>query len=165
AQFFQGQVDKYSWVDIGSSFLPSDIIAAYLYSQLENIEKINNRRIEIWNIYDQIFKKYQDLGYIKLVKISKECDFNAHLYYTLFENNKMRNSFIDFLKQNKISAIFHYVPLHDSVAGIKYGKTPFEMTVTNQASNNIVRMPLFYDLTDLQLEYIKQKVDKFFSKL
>jgi dTDP-4-amino-4,6-dideoxygalactose transaminase len=164
SKFFQGQIDKYTWVDIGSSFLPSDIIAAYLYCQLENIEKINNRRIKIWHFYDQIFKQYAIKGYIQTSKIPDDCDFNAHLYYVLFNDEKVRNNFIEFCKQNSIMAIFHYVPLHDSPAGLKYGKTPFDMVFTNKASKTLVRMPLFYDLEDDQLDYIANKIEQFFTR-
>lgn len=163
SKFLQGQVDKYTWVDLGSSFLPSDLVAAYLFAQLENIEKINNRRKEIWYFYDRLFTKYALQGHIRIAKIPENCEFNAHLYYLLFNDNKKRNQFIDFLKQHGIMAIFHYVALHSSPAGLKYGKTPFSMNITNIASENLVRMPLFYDLKDDQLNYISSKVEYFFA--
>ena len=163
AKFFQGQVDKYTWVDVGSSFLPSDIIAAYLYSQLENIDLINNRRMEIWNFYNKLFGKYEALGHIQIPKIPDHSEFNAHLYCVLFKNNKIRGQFIEFLKQESISAIFHYIPLHSSPAGLKYGNTPFDMRVTDKVSETLVRMPLFYDLSDGQLDHIAKKVEEFFK--
>ena len=164
SKFFQGQVDKYTWVDIGSSFLPSDIIAAYLYSQLENIEKINKQRIKIWQFYNQLFSKYAAQAQIKTLQISDDCQFNAHLFYILFKDHQTRNQFIEFLKQNNVMAIFHYVPLHSSPAGLKFGKTPFAMKVTDLVAQTLVRMPLFYDLTDEQLNQIAQKVEQFFQQ-
>jgi dTDP-4-amino-4,6-dideoxygalactose transaminase len=144
--------------------LPSDIIAAYLYAQLESLDKINHKRINIWNFYSQLFKKYADSGKVKLVKISDDCKFNAHLFYVLFNDKKTRSEFIDFLKKNNISSIFHYIPLHSSPAGIKHGRVDGDLIITDKVSDTIARMPLYYDLEDGQLDYIAGKVDEFFNK-
>ncbi len=163
SKFLQGQVDKYTWVDIGSSYLPSDIIAAYLYAQLENIEIINYRRKKIWHFYDDLFSIVKTVSNIKTPLIPQECEFNAHMYYVIFNDNESRNNFIKFLKENDISAIFHYIPLHSSVAGQKYCKTTFEMNVTDEIYRCLVRLPLYYDLDDLKLEKIGLMVRNYFE--
>jgi dTDP-4-amino-4,6-dideoxygalactose transaminase len=163
-QFLQGQVDKYTWVDIGSSYLPSEIIAAYLFSQLENIDKINTKRNFIWDYYHQIFSKYVQNSDIRILKKIESREYNGHLFYVLFIDNETRNSFIKYMKDCGIMVIFHYVPLHSSPAGIKYGKTPFKMDVTNHTWETLVRMPLYYDLTQDELIQIEKKVDEFFIK-
>ncbi len=165
SQFFRGEIDKYTWVDIGSSFLPGEIIAAYLYSQLENIEKINKKRKKIWNIYHSLFKQYQEQSFIKRQFIPEYCEHNAHMYYILFKNLRLKTKFITYLSENNIHSVFHYIPLHRSKAGKKYGKTPFEMPVTNNTSDTLLRMPMFYDLTDEEMDYISEIVDSFFRKI
>lgn len=162
SKFFRGQVDKYTWVDIGSSFLPSDMIAAFLYSQLENIDKINKKRIEIWHKYDEFFKQYDNI--IRRPIIPDDCKHNAHMYYVLFKNLDIRTKFIDFMKQNQICTVFHYIPLHSSPAGMKYCKTVGKMDVTNNASDTLVRLPMFYELDDNMLSDIFDKINKFLEQ-
>lgn len=162
SKFFRGQVDKYTWVDIGSSFLPSDMIAAFLYSQLENIDKINKKRLEIWHKYDEFFKQYDNI--IRRPIIHDDCEHNAHMYYILFKNLDVRTKFIDFMKQNQISTVFHYIPLHSSPAGMKYCKTTGKMNVTNNISDTLVRLPMFYELDDNMLSDIFDKISKFLEQ-
>lgn len=154
SKFFRGQVDKYTWVDVGSSYLPSDIIAAYLYAQLENAEIITQKRLNIWNKYHEFFKKYEDQGIIKRPIIPEDCEHNAHMYYVLFNDLQTRTAFIEFLNKHDIMSVFHYIPLHSAPAGKKYGKTPFEMPVTDFVSDTLVRLPLYYELNDSDLEKI-----------
>lgn len=159
SKFFRGQVDKYTWVDIGSSYLPSDMIAAFLYSQLENMDKINQKRLEIWHEYDEFFKKYD--GIIQRPHCPDECTHNAHMYYVLFHDLGSRTKFIDYMKENDVLTVFHYIPLHSAPAGIKYCKTCGKMDVTNRISDTLVRLPMFYELSNLQLQGIKSKIENF----
>lgn len=152
SKFFRGQVDKYTWVDIGSSYLPSDMIAAFLYSQLENMDKINQKRIDIWNEYHEFFKQFEDV--IKRPYCPEYCQHNAHMYYLLFKDLETRTMFIDFMKQNDVSTVFHYIPLHSSPAGQKYCRTYGKMDVTNEISDTLVRLPMFYELDDESLKHI-----------
>ena len=152
SKFFRGQVDKYTWVDIGSSYLPSDMIAAFLYSQLENMDKINQKRIDIWNEYHEFFKQFEDV--IKRPYCPEYCQHNAHMYYLLFKDLETRTMFIDYMKQNDVSTVFHYIPLHSSPAGQKYCRTYGKMDVTNEISDTLVRLPMFYELDDESLKHI-----------
>ena len=159
SKFFRGQVDKYTWVDIGSSYLPSDMIAAFLYSQLENMDKINQKRIDIWNEYHEFFKQFEDV--IKRPYCPEYCQHNAHMYYLLFKDLETRTMFIDYMKQNDVSTVFHYIPLHSSPAGQKYCRTYGKMDVTNEISDTLVRLPMFYELDDESLKHIINSVKAF----
>ena len=159
SKFFRGQVDKYTWVDIGSSYLPSDLIAAYLYSQLINMDKINKKRLSIWQKYDEFFKQYDKK--IRRPIIYEECKQNAHMYYILFKDLKTRTKFIDYMKKNEIITPFHYIPLHSSPAGQKYCKAYGNLDITNKISDTLVRLPMFYELEDIQIDYILTKVKIF----
>lgn len=162
SKFFRGQVDKYTWVDIGSSFLPSDMIAAFLYSQLENMDKINEKRLWIWHKYNEFFKQFD--GIIRRPIVPDDCNHNAHMYYILFKNLDERTKFIDFMKQNQISTVFHYIPLHSSPAGMKYCKTVGKMDVTNNISDTLVRLPMFFELDDNMLSDIFDTISKFLEQ-
>lgn len=159
SKFFRGQVDKYTWVDIGSSFLPSDMVAAFLYSQLENMDRINQKRHNIWNEYDKFFKQYDSI--IRRPLIPGNCSHNAHMYYILFNNLDTRSNFIKFMKENDILTPFHYIPLHSSPAGKKYGKTFGNMDITNRISDTLVRLPMFYELSAEQMQKIKKTAGQF----
>lgn len=162
SKFFRGQVDKYTWVDIGSSFLPSDIVAAFLYSQLENMDKINQKRLEIWNQYNDFFSLYAHI--IKRPVIPAHCRHNAHMYYILFKDLQARTRFIDYMKENDILTVFHYIPLHSSPAGKKYCKTAGNMDVTNTISDTLVRLPMFYTLNDEKLNQIFITVKQYMER-
>jgi dTDP-4-amino-4,6-dideoxygalactose transaminase len=161
--FFRGEVDKYNWVDIGSSFLPSDIIAAFLYSQLEHLEEIQAKRTAIWNHYYNGLKHLQEKGYIRLPVIHEYATNNAHMFYILCENLKERKKFIQYLKKNGILAVFHYLPLH---------KSPFykEQHDGRRLPNSIrygdclVRLPMYYELTENMVESIIQNIFNFFRR-
>lgn len=165
SKFFRGQVDKYTWVDIGSSYLPSDVIAAYLYAQLENSDEINTRRLKIWEKYNNFFEKYEKFGILRRPIIPKDCKHNAHMYYVLFNNLETRTAFIDYLKSNKISPTFHYIPLHSSPAGKKFARVGSKMDVTDRVSDTLVRMPMFYELSDSKLERIFKVAENFLENL
>ncbi len=163
SKFFRGQVDKYTWVDIGSSYLPSELIAAFLYSQLENLEKINNKRLDIYNSYFDFFEKYEKQKLVKRPIVPNNCIHNAHMFYLLFENLEKRTNFIEFLKSKEIASVFHYIPLHSSPAGIKYGRTPNDMPITNLISDTLVRLPMYYNLEKESIKHIFDSCKLYFG--
>lgn len=164
SQFFRGQIDKYTWVDIGSSFLPSDMIAAFLYSQLENMDKINQKRIDLWNEYNNFFAEFD--GIIRRPYCPDGCEHNAHMYYVLFNDLETRTRFISFMKEHEVSPVFHYIPLHSSPAGRKFGRTHGdELPVTDRISDTLVRLPIFYELTDENMTRIKELCTEFFNSI
>lgn len=146
SQFFRGQVDKYTWVDVGSSYLPGELIAAFLYAQLVKESDILKRRLELWNSYHQAFKPLAEKFGVRLAQMTKGYSHNGHMYYLIFKNFSQRQSFIAFMKERNMTTPFHYVPLHSAPAGKKYGKTPHDMSVTNQISETLVRLPMYYSL-------------------
>lgn len=163
SQFFRGEVDKYTWVDIGSSALPSDTTAAFLYSQFEHIDTIQKKRHELWNFYHGLFEEYEKKGFVKRPVIPAYCAHNAHMYYVLFNDLQSRTSFIDYCKAKDVSPVFHYIPLHSSPAGKKYGATFGELPVTDRISDTLLRMPFFYDLNEDNCSYIADIVRDYFK--
>lgn len=164
SKFFRGQVDKYTWLDIGSSYLPSEINAAYLYAQLEDAENINENRLYIWNIYYEELKDLQEKGKIDLPYIPNECEHNAHMFYLKCGSLEERTKFINYLKENNINAVFHYIPLHISEAGLKYGSFNGEDKFTTKESERIVRLPLYYNIEESKVYYIIDKIIKFYKR-
>jgi dTDP-4-amino-4,6-dideoxygalactose transaminase len=156
SQFFRGYVDKYTWVDIGSSYLPSEIIAAFLYAQLEKSSEIINSRIKIWEKYYLAFQQLKNENKIKLPLIPNECIHNGHIFYIELEDLNQRTIIINKLKELNILTVFHYIPLHSSPAGKKFGKTFGSMQITNSVSDNLLRLPLWID--DLDYEYVIKSV-------
>jgi dTDP-4-amino-4,6-dideoxygalactose transaminase len=148
SRFFRGEVDKYTWVDVGSSFLPSELNAAYLLAQLEQAENITKQRMHIWELYHQAFLPLEQANTAIRPTIPKNCQHNAHMYYLILKNLAHRSAFIESLKTKDIYAVFHYTPLHSSPAGKMYGKTASDMTVTNKISENLVRLPLWIGLEE-----------------
>ena len=163
SKFFRGQVDKYTWVDQGSSYLPSDILAAYLWAQLEIADDINNRRMTIWNRYYNELKGLRDKGIIELPVIPEDCDHNAHIFYIKLKNLDDRTRFINYMKDSDILAVFHYIPLHISPAGQKFGEFHGEDKYTTKESERLVRLPLYYSLDDSTQGYIIEQVKRFFG--
>jgi len=162
SRFFRGQVDKYTWVDLGSSYLPSDILAAYLYPQIQKIEQINRHRVELWNNYHQNFVEFEQKEMILRPQMPVHCKHNAHMYYLRFNDLEMRTKYIAFMKQQGILCVFHYIPLHSSPGGQKYGRTCGKMDVTDHVSETLVRLPLFYGMDfDVQNQIIDQTVQFF----
>ena len=153
ASFFRGEINKYGWVDTGSSFLPSEIIAAFLFAQMENIEQIQNRRKEIWNTYYDRLKPLAEKGYFKLPEIPEYATNNAHMFYLVMPSLEARSTFIDYLKQKEILSVFHYISLHTS----DYYQEKYEgeaLTSCDHYSDCLVRLPLFYELDDNDLQKI-----------
>lgn len=153
SRFFRGQVDKYTWVDIGSSFLPSELNAAFLLAQMEHAEDILRRRSAIWNAYHQAFIPQEQRGTIRRPFVPPACEHNGHMYYLVLPDQERRTRFIHNLKKNGIHTVFHYVPLHDSPGGKKYGRISGTMHVTREMSDRLVRLPIWLGI-ESELEYI-----------
>jgi len=164
SRFFRGQVDKYTWVDKGSSYLPSELNAAYLYAQLENANLIYNDRMNSWNKYKELLQELVDESLIELQYIPEECKHNAHMFYIKCKNLDERTSLIDYLKENLIWAVFHYIPLHSSEAGIKFGRFHGEDKYTTKESERLLRLPLYYGLKEEQIDFIVSKIKEFYGK-
>ncbi len=148
SQFFRGQVDKYSWVDIGSSYLPGEIIAAFLLAQLESADEITKKRLAIWDQYHEGFAALEARGLVRRPIIPEESQHNAHMYYLLVENLAVRTALMQYLKENEVHTVFHYVPLHSSPAGRRYGRISRELPVTDSVSDSLLRLPLFVGFED-----------------
>lgn len=162
SKFFRGQIDKYTWVDIGSSYLPSELVAAFLLAQLESAEDITQNRLRIWENYHKRFLNLEEEGILRRPIIPKNCQQNGHLYYLLLQNGKHRTELLEYLKHKKIGAVFHYIPLHSSPAGKKYGKAHGNLKVTDTASERLVRLPMWINLeqepvTDIVYEWFTTK--------
>ncbi len=162
SQFFRGEVDKYSWVDVGSSYLPSELNAAYLYAQLEVADKINKKRLAIWNKYYNGLYDLQCRGYLDLPYIPDECEHNAHMFYIKLADLNQRTKMLNYLRKKGIYAVFHYVPLHSSKAGKIYGEFVGDDIYTTKESERLLRLPLFYGLTLELVDYIIECVRGFF---
>ncbi len=161
SRFFRGQVDKYTWVDIGSSFLPSDILAAILLSHLEESQIIQGKRKEIWENYDYALKEWTHDNKVIQPFIPEHCEQSYHMYYLLLPDLKTRQAFIRHLKDRGIQSVFHYVPLHTSEMGKKYGYEEGNLPVTEDISSRLVRLPMYFDLTPTDLKKINQAVIDF----
>lgn len=158
AQLFRGEVDKYTWIDRGSSFLTSDIAAAFLWAQLESADDITERRQRIWNSYHEGFAELEERGVARRPIIPPECTHNAHMYYLLLTDLNARNRLIDCLRTRGIQAVFHYVPLHSSPAGRRFGQTRDALPITEQASDCLVRLPLWIGMDDEVIERVTTEV-------
>ena len=165
SRFFRGQVDKYTWVDIGSSYLPSDIIAAFLYAQLNKAEEITQKRMRIWQKYNDFFNIYEKKGLIRCPIIPSECEHNAHMFYILFNDLETRTRYISTLKEHGITSVFHYIPLHSAPMGEKFCKVASTMQNTNRVSDTLLRLPMYYELEDEDLDYIFELTQYFMDKL
>ena len=163
SKFFRGQVDKYSWVDIGSSYLPSELNAAYLYAQLEESEMINNDRLNSWNLYYEGLKELKDRGCIELPVIPDNCEHNAHMFYIKCKDLEERTELIKYLKVHEILAVFHYIPLHTADAGLKYGRFNGEDIYTTRESERLLRLPMFYGLKKEEILKVCKKINDFYS--
>ena len=161
SKFWRGQVDKYTWVDYGSSYLPSELNAAYLYPQLEKAEEINQFRLQVWNKY---YKGLSELaGKVEFPVVPECCSHNAHMFYLKLEIIVYLSEFISYMKENGIGCVFHYIPLHSSPAGLKFGTFSGKDIYTTKESERLVRLPMWYGLTDSQVDYIIEVVKKYFN--
>jgi dTDP-4-amino-4,6-dideoxygalactose transaminase len=149
SQFFRGQVDKYAWVDVGSSYLPSELIGAFLWAQMEEADEITHQRLAIWNTYHQTFAELEHVKRIRRPVVPSECIHNAHMYYLILPSLKQRTDLIANLKEHGIHAVFHYVPLHSSTAGRRYGRQSGNLGETESLSDRLVRLPLWIGLDPL----------------
>jgi dTDP-4-amino-4,6-dideoxygalactose transaminase len=161
SRFFRGQVDKYTWVDIGSSYLPSEILAAFLLAQLENRQYIQQRRKRIWEYYDNHLMEWAADNGIRLPIIPEECVQSYHMYYMLLPDLSDRQAFIQHMKDHGIMTPFHYIPLHNSPMGESFGGKTGDCPVTEEISDRLVRLPFFVDLNEEQLAYIVSCIQKF----
>lgn len=162
SKFFRGMVDKYSWVTVGSSYLPSEINAAFLFAQLEKADGINDFRLNVWDYY---FKNLSNIDGLELPFVPAECKHNAHMFYVKVKDLETRGNLIDFLKERGVSAVFHYVPLHSSEAGIKYGMFHLEDNYTTKESERLIRLPLFFGLSKKEQKVVVSSIKDFFGSI
>lgn len=163
-KFFRGDMAKYSWVDVGSSYLPSEIIAAFLYSQFEMAETIIDKRLRIFNLYCSLLSPLTKQGKIKLPWVNSTDDSNGHIFYVITASLEERTQLIEYLKAQNINAVFHYVPLHSSPAGRKYGRVCGELHTTNNISERLLRLPVFYEMTEEQVGDVSNKIIDFYKR-
>ncbi|MCI9402036.1 MAG: dTDP-4-amino-4,6-dideoxygalactose transaminase [Lachnospiraceae bacterium] len=163
SKFFRGQVDKYTWVEAGSSYLPSELNAAYLWAQLQNAEEITSNRMAAWNQYYQELKDLSDSGKIELPCIPKECKHNAHMFYIKAKDLQERTKLIAYLKENGVMAVFHYIPLHTAPAGKKYGIFNGQDMYTTKESERLVRLPLYYGITAEDIDRVTALLYQFYK--
>ena len=162
SQYYRGQVDKYRWINYGSSYLPSDMNAAYLWAQIELIDEITARRVALWNQYNELLQPLRERGLLELPHVPEGCVHNGHMFYIKTKDLEERTRLIDFLKESGIWAVFHYVPLHSAPAGLKFGRFAGEDIYTTRESDRLVRLPMFYALKSVEIEYIVKKVKEFY---
>lgn len=162
SKFFRGQVDKYTWVDFGDSYLPSELNAAYLWGQLLAVDVIEQDRMRSWNMYYELLKPLEDQNYIGLPNIPSECEHNAHMFYIKAKNLEERTRLIEHLKKKEILAVFHYIPLHSSPAGIKYGRFHDKDVYTTKESERLVRLPLYHGLSVVDCIKVIRSINDFY---
>ena len=162
ARFFRGQIDKYTWVEYGSSYLPSDMNAAYLWAQLLEADRINEDRLAIWNAYAEAFRPLAQEGKIELPTVPADCVHNAHMFYVKLRDLAQRTAFIRYLRDREISSVFHYIPLHSSPAGVKFGRFCGEDVYTTRESDRLARLPLYYGMKPEDRERVIDTVLSFF---
>ncbi len=163
SKFFRGEIDKYTWVDYGSSYLPSELNCAYLYAQLEKADEINNKRLKLWNYYDEKLKKLEDEGFIQRQSVPEYSKHNAHMYYIKAKDLEERTELISYLKSKGVQTVFHYIPLHTSPAGKKYGIFSGEDIYTTSESERLLRLPMYYELTQEQQEKVVNEIYNFYN--
>lgn len=164
SKFWRGEIDKYTWVDMGSSYLPSEINMAYLWAQLEIAEEINRARLTAWNRYYDGLAELAERGMVLLPYVPEGCVHNAHMFYIKVKDEEERVRLIDFLKQRGIWAVFHYIPLHSTLAGKKFGKFFGDDKYTTRESLRLLRLPMYYGLKDVEIDYVIQTVYEFYTR-
>jgi dTDP-4-amino-4,6-dideoxygalactose transaminase len=163
SQFFRGEIDKYTWVDVGSSYLPGELIAAFLSAQLEAAEEITQQRLHLWQAYHDKFRPLEVKGRLRRPILPDECRHNAHMYYLLMKDLVERDLLLKALKDQGVHAVFHYIPLHSSPAGKKYGYVSGGMGVTDSISSHLLRLPLWIGMQEEEITYIFELIDEFCS--
>ncbi|ORU00535.1 4-keto-6-deoxy-N-Acetyl-D-hexosaminyl-(Lipid carrier) aminotransferase [Anaerovibrio sp. JC8] len=161
--FFRGEVDKYTWVDFGDSYLPSELNAAYLWGQLLHAEEILKNRVDSWSFYKNELQFLENAGKVELPYVPTDCEHNGHMFYLKLENLNGRTKFIDYMRKHGIYCVFHYVPLHSAPAGRKYGRFAGEDIYTTKESERLVRLPLYYGLTEQDREKVVYRLKSYFS--
>lgn len=164
SKFFRGEIDKYTWVSAGSSYLPSELNAAYLYAQMERAQDIYKDRMRSWELYYKLLSPLADKEYIELPVVPEGCMHNAHMFYIKVKDLKVRSKLLPYLKENGVYAVFHYIPLHSAPAGLKYGRFNGEDRYTTKESERLVRLPMFYGLKESDVEYICDTIESFFKQ-
>ena len=164
SKFFRGQVDKYTWVDFGDSYLPSELNAAYLWAQLEAADRINDDRLASWQRYYDGLKPLADAGKLELPVIPEGCVHNAHMFYVKLRDLEERTDFISFLKERGAASVFHYIPLHSAPAGLKFGRCHGEDVYTTRESDRLARLPMYYGLTEEDTELVIRAIRAFFDQ-
>ena len=164
AKFFRGQVDKYTWVDFGDSYLPSELNAAYLWAQLEHADEINQNRLDTWKRYYETFQPLAQEGKLELPVIPEDCAHNAHMFYIKLRDLEERTAFISHMKSKGVSCVFHYVPLHSAPAGLKFGRFHGEDVYTTKESERLVRLPLYYRLSAEDVSAVTAAARSFFER-
>ena len=164
SKFYRGQIDKYTWVNFGSSYLPSDMNAAYLYAQLEIADEINQARLKLWDRYYEGLRTLKEAGKLELPVVPEGCVHNAHMFFVKAADVKERMELIAFLKEHGIMSVFHYIPLHTAPAGQKFGRFHGEDRYTTKESERLARLPMYYGLQEEQVDYICEKVREFYSR-
>ena len=154
SRFFRGQIDKYTWVDLGSSYLLSEISAAFLWAQLEKVDEITTRRLEIWNRYNDALAELEAASLVRRPIVPEDCIHNAHMYYVLLPNIEIRTRVISQLAERGVHSVFHYVPLHSSESGRRLGRAHGRLPITDDMSNRLLRLPLWPDLKDAEVDYV-----------
>ena len=162
SQFFRGEIDKYSWKEAGSSYLPSDLNAAYLWAQLEEADAVNQRRMENWNLYYELLQDLKEAGTVELPVVPEGCVHNGHMFYIKARDLKERTALLKHLKEKGISAVFHYVPLHSSEAGRKYGRFHGQDKHTTKESDRLLRLPMYDGLKEEQIRYVVSEIKNFY---
>lgn len=164
SRFWRGEVDKYTWVEVGSSYLPSDMNAAYLWAQLELADEINNKRLNLWNTYYRELTELKEEGRIELPVVPEDCIHNAHMFYLKTDNMEQRSDLINVLKEHEIGAVFHYIPLHTVAAGKKYGIFHGEDRYTTRESERLLRLPLHNNVSEADVHYVCEKIKEYYKR-
>jgi dTDP-4-amino-4,6-dideoxygalactose transaminase len=165
SKFHRGEVEKYTWVDIGSSYLPSDLLSAFLYAQLEKLDEIQIMRMDVWNSYYSALKPFEDEGKIRLPVVPDYADHNAHLFYVIFPDEQVRDFVMNQLKEKGILAVFHYVPLHSAPVGLRLGYKKEDVPVTENISGRLLRLPMYAGMTREQFMYVRDRLITILSSL
>ena len=163
SKFLRGAIDKYTWVDMGSSYLPSEMNAAYLLAELEEADMINENRLASWNAYYELLTPLAEAGRVELPVIPEECSHNAHMFYVKTANIEERTALTAFLKENGVGSAFHYVPLHSAPAGQKFGRFHGEDKYTTNTFERLLRLPMYYGMGLDNVEYVADKVKEFYK--
>ena len=154
SKFYRGEIDKYTWIDIGSSYLPGDLLAAFLYAQLEKLDEIQQSRFRVYNAYNEALKPFEEEGLLRLPIVPDYAQHSAHLFYILFNDHATRDRVMDGLKAKSVFAVFHYIPLHSAPMGMKLGYREGELPITESVSERLLRLPMYAGMTDEELEYV-----------